>query len=286
MNEEHAKKELCQLEKSGKRNYDFWINAFNIWNNGKIILPITILDFLEIQSQSKKKYSLSSLYIAKCAMIFSIKKSFMRLKDYTTIHIFKTALSSFKIVREKTKVRESDLVTEEEMKTIEDKASKRNYHLVSFLYITGIRISELTNIRLSDCHEIKSGFIEILIYGKGKRKRHVLIPKTLFGGIRGHFVGVKYLFENQNFKQYTTRGLQDVIRRMGKRLLGRRIYPHLFRHTFITNQMKSNESVASIAEYVGNTPRIIFEHYFHDKVNHERMLSNVNIFEGKYRKVA
>lgn len=276
-----------QLEYSGKSNYDYWIKCFNNqWNSEEMPKPSDILDFLESKKNDKRKYSLNTLYIAKCAMIYSINKALMRIEDYTTIHVFKTALKSFKIIREKTKVRENDLVTLEEMKIIEKKSNKRNFHLTCFLFMTGIRISELTEIRVTDCRELKDGSVEILINGKGRRKRFVLITKELHAGIRGHFKGVVFLFETLKNKQYVTSKLQEIIRRLGKSILGRRLHPHLFRHTFITNQMKAKESVANIAEYVGNTPRIIFDVYFHDIVNRERMLSNVNIFENLTRKKA
>ena len=136
----------------------------------------------------------------------------------------------------------------------------RNRLIMELLYATGIRVSELVNIKIKDI-KIKENQINIL--GKGNKERIVLfgekakeIIKIYLNAYKEDFIGNisnQYLLINKKGKQLTTNKVElivkDVLRKSALKL---NISPHTLRHTFATHMLDSGADLKSVQELLGH----------------------------------
>ena len=179
-----------------------------------------------------------------------------------------------------TRIRESDLVTIEEMKLILQLATDRAKTLSLFLWTTGIRPGEISKIKLRDCQSIDKDLIEIKINGKQERIRYILIPTYLYKDILSFYKGKTYLFESIDGYQLTVNAIEKMIYKIGKTILNRRVYPYLFRHTFATMQIKSGQDIGTVAEFMGNSADILARVYLHSRIKTKSILNQYNLGLG------
>lgn len=132
--------------------------------------------------------------------------------------------------------------------------------IIELLYSTGIRVSELVNIKIKDI-KIKENQINIL--GKGNKERIVLfgekakeIIKLYINAYKEEFAGNisnQYLLINKKGKQLTTNKIElivkDVLRKSALKL---NISPHTLRHTFATHMLDSGADLKSVQELLGH----------------------------------
>ena len=132
--------------------------------------------------------------------------------------------------------------------------------IIELLYSTGIRVSELVNIKIKDI-KIKENQIKIL--GKGNKERIVLfgekakeIIKIYLNAYKEDFQGNisnQYLLINKKGKQLTTNKVElivkDVLRKSALKL---NISPHTLRHTFATHMLDSGADLKSVQELLGH----------------------------------
>ena len=132
--------------------------------------------------------------------------------------------------------------------------------IIELLYSTGIRVSELVNIKIKDI-KIKENQIKIL--GKGNKERIVLFGekakemiKLYLNSYKEEFKGDisnQYLLINKKHKQLTTNKIElivkDVLRKSSLKL---NISPHTLRHTFATHMLDSGADLKSVQELLGH----------------------------------
>ena len=130
----------------------------------------------------------------------------------------------------------------------------RNRLMVVMLVDTGIRASELLGLNLEDI-DLKRQ--RMLVLGKGNKKRYV--P---FGNATRRYLW-RYLSERGNtpgplFMSYrngrlTLNALEDVFRRLGRRVGIPACYPHRFRHTFAVNFLCNGGDAITLQNILGHT---------------------------------
>jgi len=110
--------------------------------------------------------------------------------------------------------------------------------MLKVLLFTGIRNAELTHLRLTDV-DLQTCQLRIT-QGKGAKDRYVLFP-TGFRGELAQYVErqqqqrATYLFESNRHRPYSTRRIRQLVKQYAHAAgLTKRVYPHLFRHQFIT----------------------------------------------------
>jgi integrase/recombinase XerD len=132
-----------------------------------------------------------------------------------------------------------------------------------FLY-TGIRVSELINIKLGDIH-LES--CQIRITGKGKKDRVVPFPKGFKELLAIHINIVEknkatYLFESTWKNNYSDRGIRKIFEKYSdKANLSHSISPHKLRHYLLTWLKKQGIDDALIQPYSGHESRKSLEIY-------------------------
>jgi integrase/recombinase XerD len=114
--------------------------------------------------------------------------------------------------------------------------------MLKLLLFTGVRNAELVHLRLTDV-DLQAGHLRI-VQGKGHKDREVRFPRSLRGELaqyvdcqRGQ--GATYPFESRRHRPYSTRRLRQLVAQYGRAAgIEKRVYPHLFRHQFITHLTK------------------------------------------------
>ncbi|WP_166961432.1 site-specific tyrosine recombinase [Yeosuana marina] len=149
---------------------------------------------------------------------------------------------------------------------------ERNRAILETLYGCGLRVSELTNLKLSDLF-FDEGFIKVT--GKGDKQRFVPIVGTTQkyiniykNQIRPHIpIQPNYedtLFLNRRGKQLTRAMIFTIIKQLAEKIgLKKSISPHTFRHSFATHLLQNNADLRSIQMMLGHESITTTEIYVH-----------------------
>lgn len=152
----------------------------------------------------------------------------------------------------------------------EDKIGIRNRTMLEVLYSCGLRVSELTTLKLSDLF-FDDGFIRIT--GKGNKQRFVPIGKKTQQEIadyvqNGRFPAIKNhedtLFLNRRGRGLTRAMIFTIIKRLADDIgLKKKISPHTFRHSFATHLLENGADLRSIQMMLGHESITTTEIYMH-----------------------
>jgi integrase/recombinase XerD len=159
--------------------------------------------------------------------------------------------------------------TEEEIKkyytVVWQSRNMQNVIITKTLLYTGVRISELVRILISD---VDFDRYQIRInQGKGKKDRIVPFPESFKEVLAIHAQSVtqkggKYLFESSWKKPYTDRGIRKILAIYSKAaMMKHSISPHKFRHFLFTWLKKQGIEDALIQPYSGHESRQSLEIY-------------------------
>ncbi len=152
------------------------------------------------------------------------------------------------------------------------KDNVRDRLIIEMLYATGVRVSELVNIKLND---IDYDNKRIIVHGKGNKERVVYYgdyaKEVLDEYLSTHYrKDQEYLFLNSNGTQLTTRGVRYIIDKiMDKLSIKTHVTPHVLRHTFATDMLNNGCDIKVVQELLGHSSLRATEIYTH--VTNERL---------------
>ena len=136
---------------------------------------------------------------------------------------------------------------------------QRDRLILEMLYATGVRVSELVNIKVSD---INRSMQNIIILGKGNKERIVeygdyceesLDLYLKDGYFRLNIHNSTYLFLNNNGEQLTDRGVRYILSNLiEKTSINKKISPHMIRHSFATHLLNNGCSLLSVQKLLGH----------------------------------
>lgn len=158
---------------------------------------------------------------------------------------------------------------------------ERNRAIIETLYGCGLRVSELTTLKLSDLF-FEEGFIKVT--GKGNKERFVPI-----GPLTQKFINIyrkevrihlniqpsheDILFLNRRGKQLTRAMIFTIVKRLSEKIgLNKNISPHTFRHSFATHLLENGADLSAIQLMLGHESITTTEIYMHVDRTH---LANV-----------
>ena len=260
------------------KSYEYDLNLFkNFIVSNKIsetpisCKPDTLKDYLYNNLSNKKSRSQ--------ARGISALKSYFNYLIFEG-HIQKSPISDIESPKLEKKLPE--VLTETEIKKliesydVNDNFGQRNRTIIEVLYGTGIRVSELINLKLSNIF-FKENIMKIT--GKGNKERFVPI-----GNIASSEIKVYLKIRNKNiidskfsdivFLNRYGRGLtrsmifkiiSDSYKRVG---LDKKISPHTLRHSFATHLLKNGADLRTIQLILGHESITTTEIYTHLDTNH------------------
>lgn len=127
--------------------------------------------------------------------------------------------------------------------------------ILYIIYSGGLRLSEVTNLRVLD---IDSGRMMIKIrQGKGKKDRYTLLSERTLELLRMYFREFKpkdWLFEGSEGGKYSDRSVQEIFyKAVRKSGLKRHATVHTLRHSFVTHLLEQGTDIRYIQELLGHS---------------------------------
>jgi integrase/recombinase XerD len=156
---------------------------------------------------------------------------------------------------------------------------ERNRAIIETLYGCGLRVTELTDLRLSDLY-FDEGFIKVT--GKGDKQRFVPISEYTMkyiniykNEVRSHQEikpeATDTLFLNRRGNKLTRAMIFTIIRRLTEAAgINKNVSPHTFRHSFATHLLENGADLRAIQQMLGHESITTTEVYVHVDRSHLR----------------
>ena len=155
-----------------------------------------------------------------------------------------------------------------------DSDGVRDKLIIEMLYATGVRVSELINIKYDD---IDYNNKRIRVLGKGNKERIVYFGDYALEALKEYTNTHKknkygYVFTNSKGDKITDRGIRYIIDKiMNKLSVKVHVTPHVLRHTFATDMLNNGCDIKVVQELLGHSSLKTTEVYTH--VTNERLKS-------------
>lgn len=153
---------------------------------------------------------------------------------------------------------------------ITDNYSIRNKAMLELIYATGLRVSELVNLKTYDV-DIIDNIVRTM--GKGSKERIIPIGEyatdalNSYLSIRDTFLKREvndYLFLNNHGKKITRQGFYKIIKRLARENnIKKDISPHTLRHSFATHMINNGADLRTIQELLGHSDISTTQIYTH-----------------------
>lgn len=163
----------------------------------------------------------------------------------------------------------------------------RDNLILKMLYSTGMRVSELVSLRISEL-DLDKG--EVVIKGKGNKERVVFLPEDILEDIKFYIQKRKknsnFLFLNRKGKLLTDKGIRLLVEKYAKKVIPyKKITPHTLRHTFATHLLTNGADLRSVQELLGHTKLSTTQIYTHlTKENLKKVYENFHPHSQKSEK--
>jgi len=147
----------------------------------------------------------------------------------------------------------------------------RDLAIIELLYSSGIRVSELTNIKVLDIDH-RENFVKVS--GKGNKERVVPFGSNAREVILQYLrrrIELKpkddFLFLNNRGSGLTTRSIERIVKKYGLLSgISKKISPHALRHTFATHLLGGGADLRSIQELLGHSSLSTTQRYTHTSI--------------------
>lgn len=158
-----------------------------------------------------------------------------------------------------------------------ERAGARNRAILWLFYDTGIRVSELCSLRMSNLDR-KRGVLTVI--GKGSKERRIAIGNNCLRQLLHYLdrhrpdekelaewgsAGEDHLFLSETRMPITKNGVEMLFKRLKERagITGKRISPHILRHTFAMNYLIKSNDPFSLQELLGHEDLTTVLNYIH-----------------------
>lgn len=146
---------------------------------------------------------------------------------------------------------------------VKKKLGLRDRALLETLYATGIRVSELINLKFNDLHEE----LKLLkVFGKGSKERLIPISSVAISWIKSYQEKVRdqlilktgknsdYIFLNNRGSALTRQAVWQIIKRYCQMAgITKNVTPHTLRHTFATHLLENGADLRVVQEILGHS---------------------------------
>lgn len=161
----------------------------------------------------------------------------------------------------------------------------RDECLFKMMYSSGCRISEITNLKLSD---FMDNYHSAIVTGKGNKQRRVFFGEDARNALARYYQDRKkvmaenhiekptdQLFINQKGEPISVAGIRYIITRYsGAEGTNHHVNPHAFRHTFATTMLNNGADVRMVQEMLGHSSISTTQRYTH--VTTEKLIEIYN----------
>lgn len=202
----------------------------------------------------------------------TIMRKLSALRSYGK-YLYRNNLTSSKIEHliqsQKSSVALPEIVHPKEFQDLIDMCDQtplglRNRALLEFLFGSGLRVSELTLLNISDIQKDSNAF---RVLGKGNKERDVFLNHQTYEAFLAYFEYSRpFLLEKQGLKneenalflshrgtRLTPRGVNHILKQLlGRAGITRNLSAHKFRHAFATQLLSHGADLRSVQELLGH----------------------------------
>lgn len=150
-------------------------------------------------------------------------------------------------------------------------AALRNKAMIELMYSSGIRVSELVNLRLGDLH-LQMGFLKV--FGKGKKERLIPIGEYAVDVLKQYLREARplllknkqtdFLFLNIRGTGITRESFWKILKKQVEEAgIKKNITPHTLRHSFASHMLERGLDLRLIQELLGHEDISTTEIYTH-----------------------
>ena len=242
------------------RNYSFFVEKFLNYNKKDVdsLNEDDAKNYLATLFEDKSK---NTIMLAAAALKFFYKE------------ILKKEFGNVKMPKKDKKLPE--VLTKEEVRRLIDAADNRKSRLiVSLLYSSGLRVSELVNLKVADLSlDENIGWVR---KGKGSKDRLFSISSSLSKEVK-EYLNEKgdnvYLFSKDS--PLTTRNIQKIVK--GTRIrskINKKVTPHTLRHSFATHLLEQGTDIRVIQSLLGHASLNTTQLYTHISTEQIKKVKN------------
>jgi integrase/recombinase XerC len=208
----------------------------------------------------------------------SVNRKISTLKSYFKFLIREGVIVEnpmMKVVAPKSKKRLPVFIEEDQIQSLLNEVQfeggfigERNKLIIELFYVTGIRLSELINIKISDI-DFQNQLIKVL----GKRNKERLIPlsSSVLVGL-SNFIEKnqqnQFLFTNLDGKKLYTKLVYRLVNKcIGEISSVNKKSPHILRHTFATHMLNNGADINAIKDLLGHANLSATQVYTHNTID-------------------
>ncbi|RXK03603.1 tyrosine-type recombinase/integrase [Halarcobacter bivalviorum] len=145
----------------------------------------------------------------------------------------------------------------------------RDIAVLELLFSTGLRVSEVSNLKITDI-DLFSGYIKVMGKGNKERTIHVCeqesknILKEYFSLFKSDIENKKYFFINRLGRRFSEQSITLMIRKyQNKAKVNQHLTPHMFRHSFATMLLEEGVDIRYIQGMLGHASISTTQIYTH-----------------------
>ncbi len=142
----------------------------------------------------------------------------------------------------------------------------RDLAVLLILLDTGMRLGELTGLKLRDAEEvIRDGVFKVM--GKGSRERYLPLGRAARDALRRYAqvyrpdIAADALFLGRDHRPLAAEGLRQIIRRVSQRAGVSGVHPHRLRHTFAVNYLVNGGDAMMLQRILGHSTLEMVRNY-------------------------
>lgn len=156
--------------------------------------------------------------------------------------------------------------------------------MLELMYATGLRVSELVNLKL---HNIDFDMAIVRTFGKGNKERIVPIGDYALDSLKEYIINYRdgmfkknindYLFLNNHGNKLTRQGFFKIIKKQAEtKNIKTEFSPHTLRHSFATHLLDYGADLRTIQELLGHSNLSTTQIYTH--ISKEKLKKNYENF--------
>lgn len=264
------------LAPTGQPTYDTHNRQFNAWlhQHNRAALPDAARDYLRTLQGYAPATIANKIAALKRGFLATYKRA---ARDVRFRALLREAFADLRAPKVDRKVYDEDVLTLADARRLQAAAPP---WLASFVYLlanSGLRISEACALTRADMRRVH-GVAYLRILGKGAKERRIFLPAAKLDELRAPFAGRPgaVLFPTLQGRPYSRKYVWQELDALGRRVLGRRVHPHMFRHGFATREIKKRGSVKAVSQYLGHAKTSITEEmYNHDALRPEELFAEL-----------
>ncbi len=154
----------------------------------------------------------------------------------------------------------------------DDFIARRDQAILELFYSSGLRLSELVSLNLTQL-DLASGLVQVI--GKGNKARVLPVGRKAIAAIQAWLplratVGAQddALFVGRQGRRLGARAVQQRVSQAGVRELGQHLHPHMLRHSFASHMLESSQDLRAVQELLGHADIATTQVYTHLDFQH------------------